>query len=433
MSATRPSPPASAKPNNKKTGVTQEQSDAYDVLPCDKVITIPQYVGTCWFNALLMTMFYSEATRDVILNAMKKNRWAYMQASPRKSLQTLYKIFSHMLRMYKRPSDVAAYKWYDRITPELILYYLHRYDPKRFALQVQRLPNKTLYAEKFGHAPAKYFRNLFGLLRVPAVHLDARPLDWKRRFDSFRLCIHDKHNPPGRFLTLPEVKRLLVSRPEVLLVTVPKRTKESMRKLPAFHYLKGTYAKMPPAIRFGDRTYVVDSVTFTNLNQGQIVQTPAGKTKTMAGHAIAGVTCNRRRFIYSGWMKRTKDKARTEDEEGGIAAVDRPCPIMPFDWVSDRRNFSITAKQCQVQLNLPPHLHKFNSHRGYRTLVYVRSDFVHYKKHALERAKQERLQGHRAKAAAMTLGVMGQAVFNFFRPRPKIVAQTAAAKPKKKK
>lgn len=28
---------------------------------CKNVLPIPQFEGTCWFNALLMSLFYSEA------------------------------------------------------------------------------------------------------------------------------------------------------------------------------------------------------------------------------------------------------------------------------------------------------------------------------------------------------------------------------------
>ena len=34
---------------------------------CDTVITIPQTAGTCWFNALLMMIFYSQNSRKLLL------------------------------------------------------------------------------------------------------------------------------------------------------------------------------------------------------------------------------------------------------------------------------------------------------------------------------------------------------------------------------
>ena len=39
---------------------------------CSKIATLPQFGGTCWFNAILMAALYSEASRKVLLNLSKK-------------------------------------------------------------------------------------------------------------------------------------------------------------------------------------------------------------------------------------------------------------------------------------------------------------------------------------------------------------------------
>ena len=40
---------------------------------CNTVITIPQFTGTCWFNALLMALFYSDGMRKYLTNNLKKS------------------------------------------------------------------------------------------------------------------------------------------------------------------------------------------------------------------------------------------------------------------------------------------------------------------------------------------------------------------------
>ena len=37
-------------------------------VPCSEVITILQLTGTCWFNALLMVLFYSQRMREYMLS-----------------------------------------------------------------------------------------------------------------------------------------------------------------------------------------------------------------------------------------------------------------------------------------------------------------------------------------------------------------------------
>ena len=38
---------------------------------CEKVITIPQFTGTCWFNSILMVTLYSHRMRQLLLNKIK--------------------------------------------------------------------------------------------------------------------------------------------------------------------------------------------------------------------------------------------------------------------------------------------------------------------------------------------------------------------------
>ena len=45
---------------------------------CNKVITIPQYEPTCWFNAILMAILYSQNSRKLLLDDIllkKKNQY----------------------------------------------------------------------------------------------------------------------------------------------------------------------------------------------------------------------------------------------------------------------------------------------------------------------------------------------------------------------
>lgn len=36
---------------------------------CETVITIPQNETTCWFNTILMSIFYSEYSRKLLINS----------------------------------------------------------------------------------------------------------------------------------------------------------------------------------------------------------------------------------------------------------------------------------------------------------------------------------------------------------------------------
>ena len=39
---------------------------------CSEISVIPQYIGTCWFNAILINSFYSQAMRKLMIKKVSK-------------------------------------------------------------------------------------------------------------------------------------------------------------------------------------------------------------------------------------------------------------------------------------------------------------------------------------------------------------------------
>lgn len=159
---------------------------------------------------------------------------------------------------------------------------------------------------------------------------------------------------------------------------------------PGYYYFGGKYKTLPHEIKFGNSRYILDTIMLQNNNAGDQVTTKTG-VKTVGSHAIAGVTCNGQRYIYSGWIRKTKDSARSnkinnKNNTNNTKVGNTPCPLMPFDWTVDRRNFYISSKICHAQFTPPqPNSVRFNSMSGIRQFYYVRSDIVKYKTRMLQR------------------------------------------------
>lgn len=421
----------------------------YDVLPCERVITIPQYIGTCWFNALLMATFYSEAVRDAIASSAARY-WEPMRQSNERT-RRLVKIFDIMLGLYKRPNDQYAYRFYDKYTPERILYYLHRAD--RRLMEYDAIVKKNgKYVQRddmsAGYKVHMYAHKFLYFLRVPNVALQAVYTTSNTKTGPFRLCIGNSHSRTSvdfrEYMTgsrkkaysmvvkSPQyVAALLNSNPSVLVVDIGGKddwkSQAGGQKRPGYYYLPGEHKRtLPEFIKLGRSTYVLDSCTFTNDNMGKKIVMPSGQEKKIAGHAIAGVTCNRRKFIYSGWLKKTKDAARgseaaRENEADGISATERPCPLMPFEWTKDPRNFYITSKECRVQLSPPkPDSVRFNANHGPRIYFYVRRDLVHYKKHTAQRLANALRSGQKDRAVRLGFSIAKQTLANALRRKARI-------------
>jgi hypothetical protein len=425
-------------------------ADSYDVLPCDRVITIPQYIGTCWFNALLMAVFYSEAVRDAVI-AARDSRWRRLQQSPNAFTRRLAEYFEHMLRLYKRPKDEGAYKFYHKVTPEKILYYLHKSDPKHFEHDTIVRNARGKYVEKpgttAGYTAHMYAHKFLNFLQIPTVSFTAVAVDSENRYGPFRLAIGDnysrsavKFDAKGDYdysytVQSPQtVQAVLRSNPQILVVSIGQQDSfkyyaKKVKKRPDFYFLPGEHKNLPQFIRLGRSTYVLDSCVFANNNNGEKVRTDKG-IKKVGGHAIAAVTCSRRRFIYSGWTAKTRDAARTTG--GSAATADRPCPLMPFDWTRISTDFYITSKVCRV-LRAPPTQAsmRFNALRGPRVYMYVRRDLVHYKRHAIQRLKNAAKSGDKARAVRLGFSVAKQTVADALRRKARIdrAARPAATAP----
>jgi hypothetical protein len=110
--------------------------------------------------------------------------------------------------------------------------------------------------------------------------------------------------------------------------------------------------------------YNLDSVILANWNKKKI------------GHAIAGISCKKKKYIYNGWTRTSMDPAMIDK------AITRniPCELMPYDWnIKKHGDFCLNSKKCIPDiLKTKKEARKvdlcFNFSKGKRVLVYVRKD-----------------------------------------------------------
>ena len=80
-------------------------------MDCVNLSVIPQFGGTCWFNAILMIALYSQETRKVLIKSSKT--WD----TNNKFLMILKAV---AVKYYKNPDKVQGL--FNKIKPELILF-----------------------------------------------------------------------------------------------------------------------------------------------------------------------------------------------------------------------------------------------------------------------------------------------------------------------
>jgi hypothetical protein len=114
-------------------------------------------------------------------------------------------------------------------------------------------------------------------------------------------------------------------------------------------------------IHFNGDTYILDSCLLSDYKN------------TYGGHAIAGITCKNKRYVYNGWIRTTMD--------AGIVNKDlfkhgpMPCELMKYDWdVNKDEEFCLNYKMCRLDKATKDDdlCFSFGKTNGHKTLVYVK-------------------------------------------------------------
>lgn len=330
--------------------------------PCEAIAVIPQYTATCWFNALLTAVLYSEGCRNLLLT--RELLW--------KMPEPLLTILRQIVKEKSRDSDHQYYN--KRITPEYILQLLHKAEPRRFYFDPDRLTE--------GEWAYPYLGHLFEFLGVPkTLHLTAVYNKYTKKFDLYLNNIHREEIPiftSTRLVHIPRVLKMLTSwfthhiAPTKMEHAFDAICIQFSQKEPGFEdvdtrdqYVKGfTYFPrlvkkgfskkelLKDTLSLGNNTYRIDSSFLVSIydHKGKIP------------HAIAGITCENRRFLYSGW---TRNRGQF------------PCSLSPYDWVHREDYFSLLERDgCGFHFGKTSEKgYEYNPQTNHAVYIYVHEKF----------------------------------------------------------
>lgn len=332
-------------------------------MSCTNVITLPQYTGTCWFNALVMALFFSEHMRKVLLS--KKDEWDHVSLK-------LRKVFNDILQRRSKVYAMKAYAFlfFKLITPELLLKHLHKENPEKFNFN----PNASE-----GYFNTLYLPNLLEYMGVKALHLDAftaskgdNPRDvilyYSNIYNNYKFE-HVKQNDGMVYRkvfsnSVFDTSKIL-PKYDVITVRFSKEKHQEFNKFMKVSYKNITSNK----VIIKENEYLNDSVLLTNFNT----------SSCQKGHDMCGLTCNGERFIYNGWMRTTIDASKGSSADKRVVNQTYPCELMKYDWLNNYEDFCISSSYCKLRKVNDEALKKrvcFNFHKGERTLILVHSDFA---------------------------------------------------------
>ena len=344
---------------------------------CNKVVTIPQFIGTCWFNAILMAILYSQNSRKLLLhdNIYEKE----------KGKNRLYRVINDILldNYITRENGI---KYFNVLKPEnIITSYLPDIDKMNKKFMLKRGWYFYIYLPKFltvlgkscmtlDRYKGEHYINLLKIFDFYKTKLTGHGVHIKLLPNYQQLLLEQKTNPD--YLIVNRLTNNDTEKDNALDAMIRTVDVESIignNKINLNNMkLKNTGKRfkgldnLEKIIEYNGDTYVLDSCLLANYN----------KTSRGNNHAICGISCKNNKYVYNGWMRTTNDPSIVD--KSLFKHDNMPCELMKYDWdVNNPRNkFCLNHRLCQL-----PMIDKtvkydlcFSFGKGVRSVIYVKTN-----------------------------------------------------------
>ena len=337
---------------------------------CKNVVTIPQYKSTCWFNAILMVLLYSQNSRKLLMynDNFKKRK------------DNLSIILKEILYHHYINHDNVG-KYFNVLRPENILA-LCNIPLNIYHTMVENGWAFNIFLSKFieymnvSCLTLDYINNIFftGLNE----HIDY----YINHYNQLDIMANLKNPTDIFFIKLAEKMRNNYN-PDYICINLWNTFEvqsnpylhlfNSFLSIPVFferlqlNYYRPSYAnlyELKDEILYNGYIYKLDSCILSNYDH----------TKIGIGHAICGITCKNNKYVYNGWIRTTDDKAMGNGNFGKDDLL--PCELFPFNWnINDRHNkFCLREDKCKLSLISNSNRNKlcFSFGKADRTIIYVK-------------------------------------------------------------
>lgn len=311
-----------------------------------RIRTLKQFGPTCWFNSILMSMLYSDASRALLLN--KYEEWD----CDNKIYNTLREI---LLNKYlKKETDKIEYDNFNDIRPENVMRELYEYDKKRFDFN----PDERIH----GYLSVLYIKKLYELLGVKVILFDCYIPDKKDENPVIYVSqyIHSNINwwmPNNKMkgymdmndaLPRKKIKEMLKEDVEVILINTLNYNPNGSKFYPSYYYvpLETKYGKMvkqmiitPEKVNVGKNNFIMDTLGINSVHVEE----------QRMGHAIAGLTTQGKKVVYNGWTRMYSSEKFATNNSGKAKII--PCEVIPYEWdVKKDEKFRI-GLDCNLTFN----------------------------------------------------------------------------------
>jgi|UniRef100_A0A6C0CEX3 hypothetical protein len=330
---------------------------------CARILTPKQMGPLCWFMATFVAMFYSQRSRKKLLDASPS--WNNKKAL----FASLKHVLDDKYLKTKNGRDSEDYKKFRDDTFIKILSYLHLENSKAFPYDPKKVSG--------GFVPEYYIGKLYKLLNV----------DYKifSYFTTDKVLSYSFLNEEYDWLNYTIAKREIIIdinienvfkdktrrdyyndngyAPPILIVKVSETAGDTSFYKVKDGNTKDSLTSMKEQIFYNGKEYNLDAVILANWNINK-----------KNGHAIAGITCKKGKYVYNGWTRTSMDPVMKNQSIDS----DIPCELMKYDWnIVKNNDFCLNTRKCIPELlkkKLKVRDICFNFSKGGKLLIYVCKD-----------------------------------------------------------
>lgn len=254
------------------------------------VLGFHQFKDNCWFNSLLMCLFYSDGSRHIMNNL--RESWITNNKSLTKK-NHIINIFTYIMEIPHYNKELIT-----KIDSNMILNLLHEYDPKLFEHAGYKGGSGILYCQKLlnflglGVDDYAEIRIIQVAKKDIYIEVNGKPVSRVKTDASQRIIDQFILNILEKFGSTPKIIAIYID-------------------------VKSDAYKFPSKLSNGMK---LDSLYISNYMN----------SKSSGRHAVAGITCNTHKFVYDG-------------ERAALNNV-----LKKYDWIDPATSFVMTYDVSRV-------------------------------------------------------------------------------------
>ena len=328
---------------------------------CANLEVIPQFDGTCWFNAILMICLYSDGVSRVFRETSIRDNWAKSEDGFKVAFFNILSYINRIKLSYdnlekQKEYNIKLNKYLNQINPEILLLdFINKYDKnlKNFLIKNNKL--NSIYNVNFAYT-FKYILRFFNILKINYI-------DIYINYDN-KESLLDMNN---YLKTEEDIQLKLKSSPEIIFYTDDKLEDYEYEYDYIDIYNTEKYdlniidlMDYKDIVDFNGCKYKLDSIGIINYNDIFYVN-----------HIIAGITCNNNKYIYNGWFSNSTDSAMKKTIDG---FNNSPCNLMEYNWdLKKDEEFCLNPILCKLDfINIDKNDLCFSIAKGSRYLIYTK-------------------------------------------------------------